>query len=209
MKKAITILMALTLGFSNIAWAAEEIPAKTLGELLDLVKDGKVVNTRTNDRREKEFIAAKAQQQQAVRNAERMQREEEAEAERLENIFEKNEANIAAQQEILAKRLGSLREYGRCLRRLTAEHRGRGGVEVPGNPLRVAMEFVYRRDIEALPNGIGNSRLQQPLLDVVRGLFLAHRLREKNDVEAPADRSDRPAAGDVVGRGDQQAQRTA
>ena len=124
MKKAITIVMALTLGFSNIGWAAEEIPAKTLGELLDLVKDGKVVNTRTNDRREKEFIAAKAQQQQAVRNAERMQREEEAEAERLENIFEKNEANIAAQQEILAKRLGSLRELFGVLQQVSGDTQG-------------------------------------------------------------------------------------
>ena len=124
MKKAITIVMALTLGFSNIGWAAEEIPAKTLGELLELVKDGKVVNTRTNDRREKEFIAAKAQQQQAVRNAERMQREEEAEAERLENIFEKNEANIAAQQEILAKRLGSLRELFGVLQQVSGDTQG-------------------------------------------------------------------------------------
>ena len=40
MKKAIIIIMAFALGFSGYANAAEEeIPAKTLAELLELVKE--------------------------------------------------------------------------------------------------------------------------------------------------------------------------
>ena len=117
--------MAAALAFSGASYAAEEeIPAKSLAELLELVKDGKVVNARINDQREKEFLADKAAQAQEVRNAERMQREEEAEAERLENIFEKNEQDIAARQEILAKRLGSLRELFGVLQQVSGDTQG-------------------------------------------------------------------------------------
>ncbi len=125
MKKVLSFVMAVTLAFSGSTYAAEEeIPAKSLAELLELVKDGKVVNARINDQREKEFLADKARQAQEVRNAERMQREEEAEAERLENIFEKNEQDIAARQEILAKRLGSLRELFGVLQQVSGDTQG-------------------------------------------------------------------------------------
>jgi len=125
MKKVLAFVMAAALVFSGASYAAEEeIPAKSLAELLELVKDGKVVNGRINDQREKEFLADKAKQAQEVRNAERMQREEEAEAERLENIFEKNEQDIAARQEILAKRLGSLRELFGVLQQVSGDTQG-------------------------------------------------------------------------------------
>ena len=70
--------------------------AKSLAELLQLVKDGKVVNQRVNEQREREFIADKNRQQQAVRDAKREQANEEARSERLEAQFEKNEQDIAA-----------------------------------------------------------------------------------------------------------------
>jgi hypothetical protein len=45
MKKAIIIIMAFALGFSGYAnAAADEIPAKSLAELLKLVKEGWFVN---------------------------------------------------------------------------------------------------------------------------------------------------------------------
>lgn len=125
MKKVIGFMMAMTLAFSGSAFAQEEeIPAKSLAELLELVRDGKVVNGRINDQREQEFLADRANQAQEVRNAERMQREEEAEAERLEGIFERNEQDIAAKQEILAKRLGSLRELFGVLQQVSGDTQG-------------------------------------------------------------------------------------
>ncbi len=125
MKNLLTLVMAVTLGFSGSAFAAEEeIPAKSLAELLSLVKEGKVVNAEVNDQRERDFLADKAAQAAEVRNAERMQREEEAEAERLENIFETNEQDIAAKQEILAKRLGSLRELFGVLQQVSGDTQG-------------------------------------------------------------------------------------
>ena len=128
MKKALTIVMALALGLSNVgstAYAAdEEAPAKTLAELLEMVKDGKLSNTQTNARREREFNADKSRQASDLGKAKRLQAEEEATAERLENVFEKNEQDIAAQQEILAKRLGSLRELFGVLQQVAGDTQG-------------------------------------------------------------------------------------
>lgn len=124
MKKILISLMALALILSLPARSADEIPAKTLSELLQLVKDGKVVNSRLNSQREKEFIADKSRQQQAVNSAKRQRREEEVTSERLENQFEKNEQDIAARQEILAKRLGSLRELFGVLQQVAGDTQG-------------------------------------------------------------------------------------
>jgi biopolymer transport protein ExbB len=125
MKKILISLMAVSLVLSAPVRAGEDvIPAKTLAELLQLVKDGKVVNSRINSQREREFLADKSKQQAAVRDAERQQREEEAESERLEAKFEKNEQDIAAKQEILAKRLGSLRELFGVLQQVAGDTQG-------------------------------------------------------------------------------------
>lgn len=124
MKKILISVMALALILSLPARSADEIPAKTLSELLQLVKDGKVVNSRLNSQREKEFIADKSRQQQAVNSAKRQRREEETTSERLENQFEKNEQDIAARQEILAKRLGSLRELFGVLQQVAGDTQG-------------------------------------------------------------------------------------
>ena len=125
MRKVIALAMILVLSFSGWANAAEdEIPAKTLSELLELVKDGKVINKRTNEQREKQFLADKSRQQSELNTANRLQREEEAEAERLENIFERNEQDIAAKQEILSKRLGSLRELFGVLQQVSGDTQG-------------------------------------------------------------------------------------
>ncbi|MEK9823766.1 MAG: energy transducer TonB, partial [Gammaproteobacteria bacterium] len=125
MKKANIVVLAFALALSGFATAAEEeIAAKSLAELLELVKEGKVVNKRENEQREREFQANKANQQSEVNKARRMQREEEAEAERLEGIFENNEQDIAAKQEILAKRLGSLRELFGVLQQVSGDTQG-------------------------------------------------------------------------------------
>ena len=110
MKNIFTVIVSLGLAFSINVQAADEIPAKSLAELLQLVRDGKVVNKQINEKRESDFVADKASQQKALNNAKAEQRREEARSERLETTFENNEQRLASLQEVLAKRLGSLRE---------------------------------------------------------------------------------------------------
>ena len=87
------VLVAGLIGFQAQA-ADNDVEAKSLSELLQLVKDGKVVNGRLNERREKEFNADKSRQQNEVKKAKQEQANEEARSERLEAQFEKNEQDI-------------------------------------------------------------------------------------------------------------------
>ena len=57
MKKALVVIAALTLSLPAFAAEEEEIPAKSLPELLQLVQDGKIGNNRINQEREREFLA--------------------------------------------------------------------------------------------------------------------------------------------------------
>ncbi len=124
MKRIAITWMTIVLGLSSVANAETEIDAKSLGELLQMVKEGKLINSKVNQERERRFLADKARQQQAVRDAQRQQREEEATSDRLENQFEKNEQDIAAKQEILSKRLGSLRELFGVLQQVSGDTQG-------------------------------------------------------------------------------------
>ena len=97
MKKAIIFVTSIALGFTgHVNSAEDEIAAKTLAELLTLVKEGKVVNGRVNDKRERDFLADKAKQRSEVRSAENMQRKEEAEAEAQAEADAEAEAQVEA-----------------------------------------------------------------------------------------------------------------
>ena len=57
MKKVWILAAAFAVSMVGTVQAEEEIQAKSLAELLQLVKDGKVVNQRVNEQREREFVA--------------------------------------------------------------------------------------------------------------------------------------------------------
>lgn len=130
--KNITTLVLVIIGFafSGASWAAaeeaktKEVEAASLEDLLKMVQEGRVTNRQEIQRREREFLADKAKQQQALENARRLQREEEARSERLETQFEQNEQKIAGLQDILSKRLGSLRELFGVLQQVSGDTQG-------------------------------------------------------------------------------------
>ena len=125
MKNVMTTAVVSIFFLTGVVQAAEdEIPAKSLGELLQLVKEGKVGSSNVNARREREFLADKAKQQKALRDAEAAQKFEEKRSVRLELQFEKNERLIAQQQELLASRLGSLRELFGVLQQVSGDTQG-------------------------------------------------------------------------------------
>jgi biopolymer transport protein ExbB len=126
MKKLISIFVVLGLVYAGSAWsaAAPIIPAKTLNQLLELVKDGQVTGRDINKQREAKFLQDKANQKNELEKAKRMQKEEEDRSERLETQFENNETKIANLQDILSKRLGSLRELFGVLQQVSGDTRG-------------------------------------------------------------------------------------
>ena len=63
MKNIFTVIVSLGLAFSINVQAADEIPAKSLAELLQLVRYGKGGNKQINEKRESEFVADKPHSQ--------------------------------------------------------------------------------------------------------------------------------------------------
>ena len=98
------------------------VPADTLGDLLKNVEERRVVESRENVQRERDFLARKANQQSMLDDAEAEKRREELRSERLETQFEENEIRIGDMSEQLDKRLGSLRELFGVLQQLSLIH---------------------------------------------------------------------------------------
>ncbi|MBV1876065.1 MAG: MotA/TolQ/ExbB proton channel family protein [Pseudomonadales bacterium] len=124
MKQLAIFVATLSLVLSASTQAAEEIDAASLSDLLQMVREGKVVRRDVNAKRERDFVADKSKQQSEVNSAKRQQREQEALSERLENEFERNETKIADLDERLKKRLGSLRELFGVLQQVSGDTQG-------------------------------------------------------------------------------------
>ena len=88
----------------------QEIAAENLDQLLNLVKQGQARASSENTAREARFSQDKANQAAALQRAEEERTREERRSARLEKQFEQNELLIAAKQEQLRERLGTLSE---------------------------------------------------------------------------------------------------
>ena len=88
----------------------QEIAAENLDQLLNLVKQGQARASSENAAREARFAQDKANQAAALKRAEEERTREERRSARLEKQFEQNELLIAAKQEQLRERLGTLSE---------------------------------------------------------------------------------------------------
>ncbi|MBV1905603.1 MAG: MotA/TolQ/ExbB proton channel family protein [Pseudomonadales bacterium] len=138
MRKLFTIfslsLFSVTLGLGAVAEEAvtnanEETglvvnKVDTLGDLLDLVKERRVVESREHSKRLTVFRADKARQAQDLKDAKAERRREEQRSDRLETTFEQNERLIEQLQGQLDTRLGSLRELFGVLQQVAGDTRG-------------------------------------------------------------------------------------
>ena len=88
----------------------QEVAAQNMSDLLNLVKQGRSRAAAENRAREQRFAQDKANQQSELNRAERERAAEERRSARLEKRFEDNELLIAAKQEQLKERLGTLSE---------------------------------------------------------------------------------------------------
>lgn len=98
--------------------------ANSLDELLENVKERRVVESRENTARERRFANEKAQQAQLLKDAQAERAREQRRSDRLETQFEENEIRIGDLTEQLDKRLGSLRELFGVLQQVAGDTRG-------------------------------------------------------------------------------------
>ncbi|WP_269618642.1 MotA/TolQ/ExbB proton channel family protein [Zhongshania sp. BJYM1] len=108
------LLKAAVLAFSG-AIAVASMPAmaedaKSLDELLKMVKQGYATDARENKEREQRFAAARYDQQKTLDEAKRTLAAEEKRSSDLEKTFEENETVITEKQRQLKERLGTLTE---------------------------------------------------------------------------------------------------
>ncbi|AQA17533.1 energy transducer TonB [Halioglobus japonicus] len=106
--KAAALALTGVLSFSASAVMAQE--AKSLDELLNYVKQGQVTEAKENRAREAKFSKDKANQAAALKRAEAERARQEQLSAELEAKFEENQLLIAAKQEQLQERLGTLTE---------------------------------------------------------------------------------------------------
>lgn len=129
LKQLFTPLLGIALlGIAGVTAAAESDvvvnKASSLDELLRLVDQRRITESREHSRREQVFTREKAQQQTMLNNARAERRREEQRSERLETQFEENEIRIGDLQEQLDRRLGSLRELFGVLQQVAGDTRG-------------------------------------------------------------------------------------
>ena len=103
---------------------AAEPQAKTLDELLELVRAEWRDERKENKEREARFRAAKDQQAKLLADAKALQERLEARSEKLEAIFEENEHTLAELEETLAERMGTLGELFGVVRQVAGDTRG-------------------------------------------------------------------------------------
>lgn len=98
--------------------------ASSLEQLLDNVKQRKVVESREHTTRERRFSQEKASQNKLLQDAQAERTREERRSDRLETTFEENEIRLGDLSEALDKRLGSLRELFGVLQQVAGDTRG-------------------------------------------------------------------------------------
>ena len=120
MKRLTTFVAAGLLCFGMGTASAQE-EAKSMGELLQLIEQGKARDSQEARRREAEFAQARNEQQNLLRQARAERTRQENESARLENLFKNNQERIAAARQNLDERLGALKELFGVLQTLAGD----------------------------------------------------------------------------------------
>ena len=131
-------LIGLLLAFAGAVSAQEAAPAAeptpaddlqvneadSLEELLDNVRERRVVESASHREREQRFAQDKASQARLLQEAQAERTREEQRSDRLETAFDENELRIGDLQEQLDRRLGSLKELFGVLQQVAGDTRG-------------------------------------------------------------------------------------
>lgn len=107
-----TLLTAIAVGALSLTGTAfaQDDKAASLDQLLQMVKDSKVGETKEQRAREAEFRKNKAQQAKLLAQAEASKKAEEERSARLEQTYKEQELEVQQKRKQLDDRLGSLKE---------------------------------------------------------------------------------------------------
>ena len=124
MKRIIIMVAAglLSIGFTA-AYAQED--ASSMGQLLELIKQGQARDSREARQREADFKTRRSEQQTLLNRARAERTRQENESARLEQLFEENQAQIVAARAALDERLGALTELFGVLQTVSGDAQGR------------------------------------------------------------------------------------
>jgi biopolymer transport protein ExbB len=118
----ITGVMVLA-GVTAFAQSDETGRARSLDELLRMVQQGRAQEAQEQREREQRFAAAKAQQQQLLREAAQRKQQLERLSDQLETTFDRNEIRLSDLTETLDNRLGAFKEMFGVLQQVAGDTR--------------------------------------------------------------------------------------
>ena len=124
MKRITTIIAAGLLVFGAGTVQAQET-APTMEQLLNLIQQGQARDSQEARQREAEFARRKNEQQNLLNQARAERNRQEQESERLEQLFEDQQAEIVAARTALDERLGALKELFGVLQTVAGDAQGR------------------------------------------------------------------------------------
>jgi biopolymer transport protein ExbB len=122
MKRIALVIAAGLLGFTT---ANAQQAAGSMGELLQQIEQGQARDSKEAREREARFAADRNQQQNLLNQARAERTRQERNSERLEQLFEDQQAQIVSAREALNERLGALKELFGVLQTVTGDSQGR------------------------------------------------------------------------------------
>jgi len=126
MKRITTIIAAGLLVFGlGTAQAQSESTSSSMSELLRLIEQGQARDSQEARQREADFARRKNEQQNLLNQARAERSRQERESERLEQLFENQQAQIVAARAALDERLGALKELFGVLQTVSGDTQGR------------------------------------------------------------------------------------
>jgi len=110
MKFAKTCLIVAAAGLFSASTVMAEEKAQSLDQLLNMVKESKISETKEHKKREADFRRQKSNQKSLLNKAKQTKLNEEARSTSLEKTYAAQETKLEAQRKAFQERLGSLKE---------------------------------------------------------------------------------------------------
>ena len=130
MNRILGIFAASLLVLTSAPVFAQDGGAASMSELLRLIQQGEARENQEARQREAQFNQQRNQQQQLLNNARAERTRQENESQRLEKLFQDNQARIITARAALDERLGALKELFGVLQTVSGDAQGRFNISL-------------------------------------------------------------------------------